>query len=126
MQKQYTTDAEGEMGGGDGGRASSSSFTSLNNLNLPTEDQSDGVKQPMNSVPSAVSLPGAAHGRTSGAGNGDSPSSSTTSFPLNRRQGGTQRPTRASAPSNSEPSANQEASEKEELDHETRLEMYVE
>ncbi|VDK23079.1 unnamed protein product [Taenia asiatica] len=115
------------MGGGYGGGAFSSSSTSLNNFNSPTEDRLDGAKQAINSVPSAVSLPGATHGRTSGAGSGDSPSPSTTSFPLNRRQCGTQRPTRASAPSNSEPSANQEVSEKEkeELDRETRLEIYV-
>ncbi|VDM24395.1 unnamed protein product [Hydatigera taeniaeformis] len=113
------------MGGGGDGRAAFSSSTSLNNLSSPAEDRRDGANQTMNSVCSAVSLPGTMRGRISGAGSGGSPSPSTTSFPLNRGKGGTQRPPRTSVSANPEPLANQEVSEKEkeELDRETRLEM---
>ncbi|KAH9285059.1 Calcium-dependent secretion activator 1 [Echinococcus granulosus] len=128
IQKQYTTDIEGEMGDGGGDRASSSSSASLNNFNSPTRDRRDGAKLGINSVSSAVSLPSETRGRTSGVGSGDSPSSSTTSFPFNQQQQlGTQRRTRTSAPAIPETPTNQEVSEKEkqELDRETRLEIYV-
>nr|CDS19979.1 calcium dependent secretion activator 1 [Echinococcus granulosus] len=116
------------MGDGGGDRASSSSSASLNNFNSPTRDRRDGAKLGINSVSSAVSLPSETRGRTSGVGSGDSPSSSTTSFPFNQQQQlGTQRRTRTSAPAIPETPTNQEVSEKEkqELDRETRLEIYV-
>ena len=121
---QHTADVEEE-----GAVDVSSSSASLSAFNSPTGERRSETKQRINSISSAASLPSGTRGRTrvSGGGRG-SPSPSVTSYSLTRQQGGARGTMRTSSTTGAEDAANQDISEKEkeEMDRETRLEMWVE
>lgn len=137
MTKQYTTDAEGDVGVDHGGEISASSMVSLNASHSPGPGgdrrggSREGSKQRLNSACSAISLSNSTQGRTSGSGGGGgageaSPSPSTSSNTARNQQrlagaahGASKIPVASAAQEAPEASER----ERKEMDRETRLEM---
>lgn len=143
MSKQYTTDVEGDFGGGGlGEEVSSSSLTSLNANQSPAgtverhgrgSHAGGGAKQRLNSISSAASIASSQRGRPGGGYGGGGGEEEASPSPT--ASNSARRPQRVSTvgrsglhKSTANTAATQETSEfsekeKEELDRETRLEM---
>lgn len=113
---------------GEGTLDISSSSASVSTFNSPAGERRSGINQRINSISSAASLPTGARGRVStNSGGRGSPSPSVTSYSFTRQQHGSRGAIRTSSTANPNDSTNQDISEqeKEEMDRETRLEMWV-
>ncbi|VDL63173.1 unnamed protein product [Hymenolepis diminuta] len=143
MSKQYTTDLEGDGGAGLSEEVFSSSVTSLNTAYSPapagdrhSRGPQGNTKQPLNNASSAVSISSSIRERPSVAGGSGgeeaspSPSTSSNAARHPQRVSVAGRGTPRSSASAAAGVATQETAEvsekeKEEMDRETRLEIYL-